>query len=140
MTTDFERRELERQLSTAHWRRNTALADASRLEDRVAELRRVASRIDWAAQPLSSVLTAVGALHTLDTWEGNAAVQSRRRLRESEDRTDTARSRIDGLVEDLRTEANAESTRLATAESVAAAELRRIWSIEIELERDDVLI
>jgi len=70
-------------------------------EQRAETLRSVASQMTNNIDPLRGVFTPVHRYHTVNTWEGNAATQSRTRLDTHEGRTTGAITTLDGIVDDL---------------------------------------
>lgn len=106
------------QINTDIHYRNIALGhlhtEANAYEDRAAAMRTLAASLTTAIQPLRSAFNPIRSLHTTQTWEGQAATASRTRLDGHEIRHNTAIRSIDGLIDDLVTEAAVAEQRRST--------------------------
>lgn len=129
----------EQQLNSAlhsmrYWDRQAGL------ESELAEqMRRIAHELDASAAPLDHVLAPIRDLHTPQTWDGNAATQSRRRLDAHEDRCATAIRAVHYVIDDLQTQAQAASRRAQDAWENHRSYQRTASRIEVELDTHDSL-
>lgn len=109
--------------------------NADQFADKANNMQRVADELDRVSEPLFHVIRPVRDLNTTSTWDGNAAIQSRRRLDIHQDRTNATLRTVDRLADDLRSDA-----RIATYHSSQARDRqhdarRTAARIEIELGR-----
>ncbi len=95
--------------------------------DRAFRLRQLANELTVEAVPLRTAFDQIRRLHTLATWEGQAATASRHRLDVLESRHNTAIRQIDQLVEDLLLEASI-SAQQATDIHAQMSSVR--WAID----------
>ena len=140
-TLGTERHALEAELATAYANMGYWQRVVEQTSDRAEELRQIARALDFEVQPLRTVFSPLRGLHTAQTWEGQAATNSRNRLDEHELRCVTAIRAIDTLVDDLESEALQAESRAATAASSYDTMRRTAATLEIQLGRlDDVYI
>jgi len=85
--------------------------------DDAIELRLVAELLSAEVEPLRTILAPVVGLHTVDTWEGNAATASRLRLDGHDGRRVMAVRTLNTVVADLQAEARAQDEVQADNES-----------------------
>ncbi len=138
MTTQTE---LQDKLDRVARDRRSELLAADRAADRAADLARVRLYIERRAEPLTNVLSPIDGLHKDQTWQGNAADQSRTRLDGHHTRLNTATARIDQILDDLASARRSAITEHENAESTAYRLLLEIRDIEYHLGRfDDVNI
>ncbi|MFT7474590.1 MAG: hypothetical protein ACI81L_001515 [Verrucomicrobiales bacterium] len=76
-------------------------ARADHFEERAAQMRFLAYQLGVESQPLRTIFDPIRHLHTTATWQGRAALRSRRRLDIHEDRGIAEVRRIDHLIDDL---------------------------------------
>ncbi len=112
--------------------------EAQSYEIKAARMRTIAVQLTNAVQPLRTAFNPIRSLHTAQTWEGQAATASRRRLDEHEIRHNTAIRSIDGLITDLEVEAaRVEQMRSSTLGEIDAVS----WQItRLEREADALAV
>lgn len=74
--------------------------------DRAFRLRQLSNEITVELSPLRTAFDQIRRLHTLHTWQGDAATASRQRLDTLESRHQTALRQLDQLIDDLLLEAS----------------------------------
>lgn len=88
-------------------------------ESKAQAMNAVAEQLSTNSNPLLNVFRPIEDLHNANTWEGNAATQSRTRLGEQMQRVSQALQMIDGLIGDLEAEAGKAYSYASEAEGLA---------------------
>jgi len=104
-------------------------------------MRIVAGRLRFELTALHDLFGPIRNLHTTGTWQGNAATLSRRRLDAHEDRHNSAVRAINGIADDLDTEASAADHQATQARQNETYYRQQATRIDVEAGAfDDVYI
>jgi uncharacterized protein YukE len=113
---------------------------AHRHEEEARHMRLVAQLLSAELAPLRAMFDPVREHHTTDAWEGNAAIASRRRLDEHEDRCLNAIRTLDTLIDDLEQAAAVAARASDRAHDEADSARRTATLLERELEELHALV
>lgn len=113
---------------------------ARRHEEEARHMRLVAQRLSTELEPLRAMFDPVREYHTTDVWEGNAAIASRRRLDEHEDRYLNTVRTLDTLIDDLEQAAAVSARTSDRAHDEADSARRTATLLEREIEELHTLV